>query len=764
MTVEQSVKTILILAANPRGSVPLRLDEEVREIKAGLQRSRHRERFVVEYESAARPSDVQQAMLDYAPQIVHFCGHGEGAKGLVLEDESGKAKLVSAKALANLFGLFADTVECVLLNACYSEVQAKAIAQHVDSVIGMSQAIGDRAAINFAVSFYKALGAGREVEFAFNMGCNAMQLAGIAEDQTPVLFPEGDASTPPRSKRHAPTDQTPVLFPEGDAVRQPQESRVSDESRKLIVEEEKPSGRLGDRSRLFISYKRGVEPDEPVALEIFQALRQDHDVFIDQTMPVGTRWAERIEAEIRRSDFLITLLSAESVHSEMVRGEIETAHQLCQAQGKPRILPIRLGYRDPFAYPLSQYLNGINWAFWERPADTDRLIQELRQAIAGQPLSIGTAQSKADLTAAQSASSAADSIPRPLPAAQPVSLKLSLEMPEGTMDLESQFYVDRSVDAIAIDTIGRQGVTITIKGPRQMGKSSLLIRTMAAAAAAGKRVAFLDFQLFDKSALTDGDRFFRQFCAWLTDELELGDRVEEFWSLPLGNSQRCSRYMQRYLLKELGSPLVLAMDEVESVFDTEFRSDFFSMLRSWHNNRAMTPIWKQLDLVLVTSTEPYQLIENLNQSPFNVGQVLELSDFPVEQLADLNARHGNPLNPSQVQQLMALLGGHPYLVRRSLYLVASGQYSVTNLFAEATADRGPFGDHLRYHLFRMNDKPDLMQGLLQVIRTQSCPDERVFFRLRGAGLVRRDRQTVLPRCELYAAYFQEHLPEGNLRG
>ena len=93
------------------------------------------------------------------------------------------------------------------------------------------------------------------------------------------------------------------------------------------------------------------------------------------------------------------------------------------------------------------------------------------------------------------------------------------------------------------------------------------------------------------------------------------------------------------------------MDEVESVFDSDFRSDFFSMLRSWHNNRAMTPIWKQLDLVLVTSTEPYQLIENLNQSPFNVGQVIELTDFPAEQVEDLNDRHGRPSEPaSQVQQ------------------------------------------------------------------------------------------------------------------
>jgi hypothetical protein len=509
----------------------------------------------------------------------------------------------------------------------------------------------------------------------------------------------------------------------------------------------------GGGVRIFISYKRGVKADEQVAVALYEVLSSDHTVFIDQTMTVGMRWAERIEAEIRQSDYLITLLSAHSVQSEMVVGEIETAHHQGKLQGKPMILPIRLAYREAFAYPLSAYLNGINWAFWDSPADTDRLVEELKRAIAGQPLSIRSEQLKTDLIESGPPFEPMAGLPLPMPAAQPV-----LEMPEGTMDLESRFYVAREkTDAIALDTIRRQGVTITIKGPRQMGKSSLLIRTMAAARDAGKRVAFLDFQLFNKAALTDVDLFFRQFCAWLTDELELADRVEEFWSSPLGNSQRCTRYMQRYVLKELGSPLVLAMDEVECVFDTDFRSDFFSMLRSWHNNRATTPIWKQLDLALVTSTEPYQLIENLNQSPFNVGQVIELSDFSAEQVADLLGRHGSPLSAPEGQQLMELLGGHPFLVRRALYLVASGQLTVAELFETAVEDRGPFGDHLRYHLFRMNAKPELIAGMLQAIRQQSCLDERVFFRLRGAGLVRRERQAVVPRCRLYAAYFQEHL-------
>ena len=333
-----------------------------------------------------------------------------------------------------------------------------------------------------------------------------------------------------------------------------------------------------------------------------------------------------------------------------------------------------------------------------------------------------------------------------------------LEIPSGTISPQSRFYIPRAADAIALETMDQPGVTITIKGPRQVGKSSLLSRVNAAAVESGKRVAFLDFQLFDRAALGDADRFFYQFCVWLTDLLELEDRVDDYWKQPLGNSQRCTRYMGRHILKSLGIQLVLAMDEVERVFDTEFRSDFFSMLRSWHNNRANMPVWKQLDLVLVTSTEPYQLIENLNQSPFNVGQVIQLEDFTLEQVADLNQRHGAPLTDDQVQALMTLLGGHPYLVRKALYQVTSRQLTLADLFAHAATDQGPFGDHLRYHLFRLNRKPEQKQGFLTVIQSQRCDDDDLYFRLRGAGLISaREGATVQPRCQLYARYFEERL-------
>jgi hypothetical protein len=205
---------------------------------------------------------------------------------------------------------------------------------------------------------------------------------------------------------------------------------------------------------------------------------------------------------------------------------------------------------------------------------------------------------------------------------------------------------------------------------------------------------------------------------------------------------------------------MLAMDEVETIFDTPFRSDFFGMLRNWHNRRAMRtidPVWRQLDLALVTSTEPYQLIDNLEQSPFNVGKVVKLEDFTTEQVSELNEKHGNPLNEGYVRKLVELISGHPYLTRRALFLVATDAISITDLFDQAFEETGPFGDHLRWHLFRIYDKPHLVSGLLKVIHTHSCTDERIFFRLQGAGLVQRNGRQVIPRCQLYAEYFKEHL-------
>ncbi|MDF5718691.1 MAG: pentapeptide repeat-containing protein [Rhizonema sp. NSF051] len=182
-----TIKTILILASNPKTTPSLRLNEEVREIEAGLRRAKKRELFNIRQRQAVRVPDVYEALLDLKPQFVHFIGHGSGENGLVLEDETGNERLVTTVALANLFKLFANDIECVVLNACYSEVQAQALAEHIPYVVGMNKAIADQAAIKFATGFYSAIASGESVEFAYKLGCNVIQLEGIAEHLTPVL-------------------------------------------------------------------------------------------------------------------------------------------------------------------------------------------------------------------------------------------------------------------------------------------------------------------------------------------------------------------------------------------------------------------------------------------------------------------------------------------------------------------------------------------------------------------------------------------------
>jgi hypothetical protein len=188
---EENKKSILIVAANPKDTKPLRLQEEKREIQEKLRLAGYGKVPIYSTE-ATRSRDLQQAILEFQPQIVHFSGHGANKEGLLFEDGNGETKLISSEALGNLFRLFSDCVECVVLNACYSQHQAEIIAQHIDYVVGMKQEIGDRAAIEFSVGFYTGIGSGKSIDFSYELGCNAIQLEGIPNHLVPGLWKKSD--------------------------------------------------------------------------------------------------------------------------------------------------------------------------------------------------------------------------------------------------------------------------------------------------------------------------------------------------------------------------------------------------------------------------------------------------------------------------------------------------------------------------------------------------------------------------------------------
>jgi hypothetical protein len=185
---DHSVVKILFLSADPSDQARLRLGEEIWEIDHALRLAEYRDRFKFEQHHAVRTQDVQEYLMRHKPDIVHFSGHGTSAGQLIFEDDAAGSRPVSARALGNLFKLLHDNIKVVVLNACYTEVQAAAIAEHIGCVVGMSGAISDDAAKKFSPAFYSALGFCRSVKTAFELACNAIDWEGLGEQDKPKLL------------------------------------------------------------------------------------------------------------------------------------------------------------------------------------------------------------------------------------------------------------------------------------------------------------------------------------------------------------------------------------------------------------------------------------------------------------------------------------------------------------------------------------------------------------------------------------------------
>jgi hypothetical protein len=188
--------TLLILAASPDDQSRLALNREVKRIKHALERSKNREHWKIETNEAVTVQDLRRALLDHKPTVVHFSGHGTGLGGLCFETEQGGTHLTQAAPFAKLLHHFKDKLKCVVLNACYSEVQGEAIRQEVDYVIGMKSAIDDESATSFAVAFYDAVFAEAAFRTAFDIACTAIDLDNLPDVDAPVFLTAPHLSLP----------------------------------------------------------------------------------------------------------------------------------------------------------------------------------------------------------------------------------------------------------------------------------------------------------------------------------------------------------------------------------------------------------------------------------------------------------------------------------------------------------------------------------------------------------------------------------------
>ncbi|MBR8838520.1 MAG: AAA-like domain-containing protein [Stigonema ocellatum SAG 48.90 = DSM 106950] len=336
----------------------------------------------------------------------------------------------------------------------------------------------------------------------------------------------------------------------------------------------------------------------------------------------------------------------------------------------------------------------------------------------------------------------------------------SWEQPEGVVSLDSAFYVERSpIEADCYGAILQPGALIRIKAPRQMGKSSLLTRILHQSRKHGYQTAYMNFQSADAESFTSLDIFLQWFCNSITDKLNLTDKVAEYWRSVLGSKGKCINYFEKYLLSTITSPVVLGLDEVDQIFQyPELAADFFALLRVWHEMSQNEEIWKKLRLVIVHSKEVYISL-NINQSPFNVGLPIELPEFNTKQVEDLVQRHKLYWTHSEVMQLMTMVGGHPYLVRKALSEIARGRTSLAELLQTAPTEEGMYSAYLRRHLSNLLDDANLVAAFKQVVASPHPVriERDLAFRLRSMRLVKFIGNDVVPLCDLYRQYFCDRL-------
>lgn len=332
----------------------------------------------------------------------------------------------------------------------------------------------------------------------------------------------------------------------------------------------------------------------------------------------------------------------------------------------------------------------------------------------------------------------------------------------------SSIYVERPpIESRCYELISRPGAILIIKAPRQMGKSSLLRKILEYAENQNYATAIIDLQLAENDVLRDSNKFLRWFCLTITQELGIISKLDNFWKNDFFSSNLlCTNYFEDYLLPQINTEFVLAIDETDSLFLYPNRAqDFFSLLRAWNQRAYLKGQWKKLRIVMVSSGN-FLEFSVIHSSPLsNVGYNIELPEFNANQIDNLAQHYGLDWEEIQTQKLMAMVGGHPYLVTKALECIKNENITLEYLLQTAPTDAGIYRSHLEQHFLTLQNYPELAKAFAEVVNSTEPIrlKAELTYKLNSMGLVKLKGNDVIPRCNFYRQYFHKRFaPSSNV--
>ena len=318
-----------------------------------------------------------------------------------------------------------------------------------------------------------------------------------------------------------------------------------------------------------------------------------------------------------------------------------------------------------------------------------------------------------------------------------------------------------AVNKECYQAILQPGALIRIKAPSKMGKSRLLNNILSYSDCQEYRTVHINLLQIERSKFDSLDLFLRWFCIYISDALKLELNLNDYWSKDRGSVLSCTRFLEM-ILADSEQPLVLGLDEVDRLLKyPDISQDFFYLLRSWHEEANNIDLWERLRLTVVYSTEDFGSLD-INQSPFNVGLPIELQPFKRQQVEELAASYQLSFTDDEIDKLMQMLGGHPYLVDLTMsYLANNPLQSLSELLQQAATDTGIYSSYLRRHLINLKSNTKLSQVFSEILNN-STPiqvDTLLAYQLHRMGLIQWSTKGnyVMPSCELYRQYFLPRL-------
>jgi transcriptional regulator with XRE-family HTH domain len=336
--------------------------------------------------------------------------------------------------------------------------------------------------------------------------------------------------------------------------------------------------------------------------------------------------------------------------------------------------------------------------------------------------------------------------------------------PRGQMPLDSLLYIDRPLlESLCYQAIQQPGATLYIRAPKQMGKTSLMTRILARASSLNHYTASVSLQLADAEILQNLEPFLQWFCARVSKQLDLTNASADFGDNSLGSKSNATDYFEAILLANLDRPLIIAIDELNQLFAyPDIAREFLLLLRTWSEQAkarvADSNTWYKLRLVTVHSTE-ILMPPAINPSLLNTGLVIELPEFTTAQVQDLADRWEQEISEQQIEQLIALLGGHPYRLQLAFSYLQQQTITLAELLANSEIVLTIYVEHLEQQWWNLQRYPNLLPSFTQIVGQSSsvdCTAEQASH-LEKMGLVHLHGSQANLACELFRPFFRDRL-------